>query len=79
MIALVNDILYECIFELLFFNHQKNTLETEIPTISVLADEEFLPFRENTFDLVVSSLRLVNPFELFKTVCYKQIIYAIKI
>lgn len=31
----------------------------EIPTVSILADEEFLPFRENTFDLVVSSLRLV--------------------
>uniref|UniRef100_A0A480P4C1 Arginine-hydroxylase NDUFAF5, mitochondrial n=1 Tax=Sus scrofa TaxID=9823 RepID=A0A480P4C1_PIG len=36
----------------------KNTLEMEIPTVSVLADEEFLPFRENTFDLVVSSLSL---------------------
>nr|XP_004475336.1 arginine-hydroxylase NDUFAF5, mitochondrial isoform X2 [Dasypus novemcinctus]XP_058143555.1 arginine-hydroxylase NDUFAF5, mitochondrial isoform X2 [Dasypus novemcinctus] len=36
----------------------KNTLETEIPTVRVLADEEFLPFRENTFDLVVSSLSL---------------------
>ncbi|XP_034495660.1 arginine-hydroxylase NDUFAF5, mitochondrial isoform X2 [Ailuropoda melanoleuca] len=30
----------------------------EIPTVSVIADEEFLPFRENTFDLVVSSLSL---------------------
>lgn len=39
-------------------NALKNTLETEIPTVSVLADEEFLPFRENTFDLVVSSLSL---------------------
>ncbi|XP_057358698.1 arginine-hydroxylase NDUFAF5, mitochondrial isoform X3 [Manis pentadactyla] len=39
-------------------NALKNILETEIPTISVLADEEFLPFRENTFDLVVSSLSL---------------------
>ncbi|XP_005380944.1 PREDICTED: NADH dehydrogenase [ubiquinone] 1 alpha subcomplex assembly factor 5 [Chinchilla lanigera] len=36
----------------------KNSLETEIPTVSVLADEEFLPFQENTFDLVVSSLSL---------------------
>ncbi|XP_078227522.1 arginine-hydroxylase NDUFAF5, mitochondrial isoform X5 [Callithrix jacchus] len=35
-----------------------NSLETEIPTVSVLVDEEFLPFRENTFDLVVSSLSL---------------------
>ncbi|XP_061064393.1 arginine-hydroxylase NDUFAF5, mitochondrial isoform X2 [Eubalaena glacialis] len=39
-------------------NALKNALEMEIPTVSVLADEEFLPFRENTFDLVVSSLSL---------------------
>ncbi|KAM5176695.1 arginine-hydroxylase NDUFAF5, mitochondrial isoform 2-T2 [Callospermophilus lateralis] len=39
-------------------NALKNSLESEIPTVSVLADEEFLPFRENTFDLVVSSLSL---------------------
>ncbi|XP_032364991.1 arginine-hydroxylase NDUFAF5, mitochondrial [Etheostoma spectabile] len=31
---------------------------SEIPTHRVLADEEFLPFKENTFDLVVSSLSL---------------------
>uniref|UniRef100_F7HYW5 Arginine-hydroxylase NDUFAF5, mitochondrial n=1 Tax=Callithrix jacchus TaxID=9483 RepID=F7HYW5_CALJA len=41
-------------------NALKNSLETEIPTVSVLVDEEFLPFRENTFDLVVSSLRLIH-------------------
>uniref|UniRef100_H3CAM6 Arginine-hydroxylase NDUFAF5, mitochondrial n=1 Tax=Tetraodon nigroviridis TaxID=99883 RepID=H3CAM6_TETNG len=29
-----------------------------VPTHRVLADEEFLPFKENTFDLVVSSLSL---------------------
>ncbi|XP_074845471.1 arginine-hydroxylase NDUFAF5, mitochondrial isoform X2 [Carettochelys insculpta] len=39
-------------------NALKNTTETEIPTVSVVADEEFLPFRENTFNLVVSSLSL---------------------
>ncbi|KAM9057099.1 arginine-hydroxylase NDUFAF5, mitochondrial isoform 2-T2 [Megaptera novaeangliae] len=39
-------------------NALKNALEMEIPTVNVLADEEFLPFRENTFDLVVSSLSL---------------------
>ncbi|XP_007450256.1 PREDICTED: NADH dehydrogenase [ubiquinone] 1 alpha subcomplex assembly factor 5 isoform X1 [Lipotes vexillifer] len=39
-------------------NALKNALEMEIPTVSVLADEEFLPFRENIFDLVVSSLSL---------------------
>lgn len=36
----------------------KNSLETDIPTVNVLADEEFLPFQENTFDLVVSNLSL---------------------
>ncbi|XP_046794603.1 arginine-hydroxylase NDUFAF5, mitochondrial isoform X1 [Gallus gallus] len=37
---------------------QKSTSESEIPTVSVVADEECLPFKENTFDLVVSSLSL---------------------
>ncbi|XP_060716400.1 arginine-hydroxylase NDUFAF5, mitochondrial isoform X2 [Tachysurus vachellii] len=32
--------------------------QSEMPTHCVLADEEFLPFQENTFDLVVSSLSL---------------------
>ncbi|XP_055458559.1 arginine-hydroxylase NDUFAF5, mitochondrial isoform X1 [Psammomys obesus] len=36
----------------------RNSLETDIPIVNVLADEEFLPFQENTFDLVVSSLSL---------------------
>ncbi|KAM9316810.1 arginine-hydroxylase NDUFAF5, mitochondrial [Gastrophryne carolinensis] len=31
---------------------------SEIPTVKVVADEEFLPFNNNTFDLVVSSLSL---------------------
>ncbi|KAL8173353.1 UNVERIFIED_CONTAM: NADH dehydrogenase [ubiquinone] 1 alpha subcomplex assembly factor 5 [Gekko kuhli] len=39
-------------------NALKNALESEIPTFSVVADEEFLPFKENTFELVVSSLSL---------------------
>uniref|UniRef100_A0A8D0H3U9 Arginine-hydroxylase NDUFAF5, mitochondrial n=1 Tax=Sphenodon punctatus TaxID=8508 RepID=A0A8D0H3U9_SPHPU len=39
-------------------NALRNTMETEIPTVSIVADEEFLPFKENTFDLVVSSLSL---------------------
>ncbi|NXG30096.1 NDUF5 hydroxylase, partial [Dromaius novaehollandiae] len=38
-------------------NALKNARETEIPTVNVVADEEFLPFKEDTFDLVVSSLR----------------------
>ncbi|KAK7805101.1 hypothetical protein U0070_015585 [Myodes glareolus] len=36
----------------------KNSSETDIPTVNILADDEFLPFQENTFDLVVSSLSL---------------------
>lgn len=32
--------------------------QTEISTVSVQADEEFLPFRESTFDLVLSSMSL---------------------
>ncbi|KAM3856526.1 arginine-hydroxylase NDUFAF5, mitochondrial [Vipera latastei] len=36
----------------------KNTLDSEIPRVNIVADEEFLPFKENTFDLVVSSLSL---------------------
>ncbi|GAA6225664.1 NADH dehydrogenase [ubiquinone] 1 alpha subcomplex assembly factor 5 [Lates japonicus] len=36
----------------------KQRRQTEIPTHCVLADEEFLPFKENTFDLVMSSLSL---------------------
>uniref|UniRef100_A0A8C7JYY9 Arginine-hydroxylase NDUFAF5, mitochondrial n=1 Tax=Oncorhynchus kisutch TaxID=8019 RepID=A0A8C7JYY9_ONCKI len=36
----------------------RNTRESEIPTRCVMADEEFLPFKENTGDLVVSSLSL---------------------
>ncbi|NXM04870.1 NDUF5 hydroxylase, partial [Tyrannus savana] len=39
-------------------NALKSAVETEIPTVKVVADEEFLPFKENTFDLVVSSLSL---------------------
>ncbi|XP_068254436.1 arginine-hydroxylase NDUFAF5, mitochondrial isoform X2 [Nyctibius grandis] len=39
-------------------NALKNAVESEISTVSVVADEEFLPFKENTFDLVVSSLSL---------------------
>ncbi|TSK18051.1 Arginine-hydroxylase NDUFAF5, mitochondrial [Bagarius yarrelli] len=32
--------------------------QSEMPTHCMMADEEFLPFQENTFDLVVSSLSL---------------------
>uniref|UniRef100_A0A7M4F2X1 Arginine-hydroxylase NDUFAF5, mitochondrial n=1 Tax=Crocodylus porosus TaxID=8502 RepID=A0A7M4F2X1_CROPO len=39
-------------------NALKTPMETEIPTVSIVADEEFLPFREDTFELVVSSLSL---------------------
>ncbi|KAM5163533.1 arginine-hydroxylase NDUFAF5, mitochondrial [Mantella aurantiaca] len=36
----------------------KQSADSEIPTVKVVADEEFLPFRNSTFDLVVSSLSL---------------------
>ncbi|XP_061087671.1 arginine-hydroxylase NDUFAF5, mitochondrial isoform X1 [Conger conger] len=39
-------------------NALKQKKESEIPSRCVLADEEFLPFRANTFDLVVSSMSL---------------------
>ncbi|XP_038662865.1 arginine-hydroxylase NDUFAF5, mitochondrial isoform X1 [Scyliorhinus canicula] len=39
-------------------NVLKHPVETEIPTYRILADEEFLPFKENTFDLILSSLCL---------------------
>ncbi|XP_062981565.1 arginine-hydroxylase NDUFAF5, mitochondrial [Elgaria multicarinata webbii] len=39
-------------------NALKNTIESEIPRVSIVADEEFLPFGENTFDLIVSGLSL---------------------
>lgn len=57
-------------------NALKNSLETEIPTASVLADEEFLPFQENTFDLVVSSLSLHWVNDLPKAL--EQIHYVLK-
>ncbi|XP_069643654.1 arginine-hydroxylase NDUFAF5, mitochondrial isoform X2 [Haliaeetus albicilla] len=37
---------------------KKNAVKSEIPMVSVVADEECLPFKEDTFDLVVSSLSL---------------------
>ncbi|XP_055977600.1 arginine-hydroxylase NDUFAF5, mitochondrial isoform X1 [Sorex fumeus] len=57
-------------------NALKNTLETEVPTVSVLADEEYLPFRENTFDLVVSSLSLHWVNDLPRA--FQQIHYVLK-
>ncbi|KAM8842853.1 arginine-hydroxylase NDUFAF5, mitochondrial isoform 1-T1 [Synchiropus picturatus] len=36
----------------------KDARRSDIPTRRVVVDEEFLPFKENTFDLVVSSLSL---------------------
>ncbi|NWY65016.1 NDUF5 hydroxylase, partial [Erithacus rubecula] len=53
-------------------NALKNAVESEIPTVRVVADEEFLPFKENTFDLVVSSLRYPRP------VCALQIHQVLK-
>uniref|UniRef100_F7A0S9 Arginine-hydroxylase NDUFAF5, mitochondrial n=1 Tax=Xenopus tropicalis TaxID=8364 RepID=F7A0S9_XENTR len=36
----------------------RNLAASEIPSVRVIVDEEFVPFKENTFDLVVSSLSL---------------------
>uniref|UniRef100_UPI00398F2ED3 arginine-hydroxylase NDUFAF5, mitochondrial n=1 Tax=Pristiophorus japonicus TaxID=55135 RepID=UPI00398F2ED3 len=57
-------------------NALKHPIETEIPTYRILADEEFLPFKENTFDLILSSLCLhwVNDLPG----AFKQIHYSLK-
>ncbi|XP_062912208.1 arginine-hydroxylase NDUFAF5, mitochondrial isoform X2 [Mobula hypostoma] len=55
---------------------KKCPVETEIPTYRVIADEEFLPFQENTFDLILSSLSLhwVNDLPG----AFKQIHFSLK-
>ncbi|NXQ74432.1 NDUF5 hydroxylase, partial [Quiscalus mexicanus] len=58
-------------------NALKNAIESEIPTVRVVADEEFLPFKENTFDLVVSSLR-VGSHSHALCVCVLQIHQVLK-
>ncbi|XP_072907371.1 arginine-hydroxylase NDUFAF5, mitochondrial [Hemitrygon akajei] len=57
-------------------NALKCPVETEIPTYRVIADEEFLPFQENTFDLILSSLSLhwVNDLPG----AFKQIHFSLK-
>ncbi|XP_067900415.1 arginine-hydroxylase NDUFAF5, mitochondrial isoform X1 [Heterodontus francisci] len=57
-------------------NVLKHPIETEIPTYHILADEEFLPFKENTFDLILSNLSLhwVNDLPG----AFKQIHYCLK-
>nr|XP_033795691.1 arginine-hydroxylase NDUFAF5, mitochondrial isoform X1 [Geotrypetes seraphini] len=57
-------------------NALKNTVESEIPTCNILADEEFLPFKEDTFDLVVSSLSLHWVNDLPKA--FRQIYHILK-
>lgn len=47
----------EKLFVKFFFLSQNQCQPCEFPTLKVVADEEFLPFPQNTFDLVVSSLR----------------------
>ncbi|NWZ99533.1 NDUF5 hydroxylase, partial [Nesospiza acunhae] len=60
-------------------NALKNAIESEIPTIRVVADEEFLPFKADTFDLVVSSLRYVFiSFNRALCVCVLQIHQVLK-
>ena len=59
------------------FSSQSQCQSCEFPTVKLVADEEFLPFAQNSFDLVVSSLRyafLIGKKEwslpLFQTSCY---------
>ena len=42
------------------FIQKEQCQAVEVPTLKAIVDEEFLPFKENTFDIVVSSLRLVQ-------------------
>uniref|UniRef100_A0A672LSV7 Arginine-hydroxylase NDUFAF5, mitochondrial n=1 Tax=Sinocyclocheilus grahami TaxID=75366 RepID=A0A672LSV7_SINGR len=44
----------------------RNRRKCEIPGHCVLADEEFLPFKENTFDLVLSSMRYRTIYQVLK-------------
>lgn len=48
----------------------------EVPTLKLVADEEFLPFAQNSFDLVVSSLSLHWVNDLPGT--FRQIIHCLK-
>ncbi|XP_029449422.1 arginine-hydroxylase NDUFAF5, mitochondrial isoform X2 [Rhinatrema bivittatum] len=57
-------------------NALNNTVESEIPTWNVLADEEFLPFKEDTFDVVVSSLSLHWVNDLPKA--FREIYHVLK-
>ncbi|XP_041068155.1 arginine-hydroxylase NDUFAF5, mitochondrial isoform X2 [Carcharodon carcharias] len=57
-------------------NVLKHPIETEIPTYRILADEEFLPFKENTFDLILSSLSLHWVNDLPRA--FRQIHYSLK-
>ncbi|MEE6474458.1 hypothetical protein FKM82_010387 [Ascaphus truei] len=54
----------------------KNTVQYEIPTVNIIADEECLPFKENTFDLVVSSLSLHWVNDLPRT--FQEIYHVLK-
>ncbi|XP_068088566.1 arginine-hydroxylase NDUFAF5, mitochondrial isoform X2 [Hyperolius riggenbachi] len=45
---------------------------SEVPTVNVIVDEEFLPFKDNTFDLVLSSLSLHWVNDLPRAFCEIQ-------
>lgn len=50
------EVLYQC--DLSENVLRQSSVSPEVPTHKLLVDEEFLPFKENSFDLVVSSLSL---------------------
>lgn len=72
MIASILDFdVEQCFFrkvicKIFFFMSQNQCQPCEFPTLKVVADEEFLPFPQNTFDLVVSSLRYAFEIKYYK-------------
>ena len=47
------------ILSLFSFLQESAEMSPEVPTTKLVVNEEFLPFKDNSLDLVVSSLRYV--------------------